>query len=305
MPQSTNDPAVVGVDLKTELNSSLIALHTSSSLSISPDLRDIIVKADGNGDPTDWARRLKGIQEWTAEHEGPLAPDGSDPKPQVADPNMSLTLDFEVDLTDDSTDNPTTESLDIPNLDSVDFNLTQEIAETGGLGDPLWRYIRPDTRDYEISLSGSYTEPTQSALYNEVRKARDAGDTVPFTLTVLGLEFSGKVMIGDTNISAETGGEDATIDLTLSANDDLSMTLPSEATDFAPSIKPAFDAFMNKNSVDVGMLHYGDSGSPETGTQKMTGSGYYSDLSISMSRGEEITCSGTIEGDGALSYGIV
>jgi hypothetical protein len=61
---------------------------------------------------------------------------------------------------------------------------------------------------------------------------------------------------------------------------------------------------MNKTSVDVGMLHYDESG-PESGTVKLSGSGYYSELNISMSRGEPITCSGTVEGDGKLNKGTV
>lgn len=287
--------SVVGVDLKTQLNSSLIALHTSSSLNVSPELQDIIVKADSSGNPTDWARRIQGVAEWSAEHSGPLAGSGST-EPKVSDPNMSMKL--ELDVTDDSTSNP--QLVTIPLLESVDFNLTQEIAQTGGMSEALWRYIRPDTRDYELSLSGTYVEPTATEVpYDEILdKLLDRNtNNVPFELNVLGVTFTGDVEIGDASISAETGGESATIDLTLSANSDL-----TKSGSFESSIEAAFSAFMNKNSVDVGMLHY-DGSSPETGTTKLTGSGYYSELNISMSRGEPIEVDGTVEGDGPLSKG--
>lgn len=292
----SGDSAVVGVDLKTQLNSTLIALHTSSTLNISPSLVDVIVKADAEGNSTDWARRIQGVAEWSAEHEGPLAMQGAT-EAKISDGNMSLKL--ELDTTDDSTDNPTL--VEIPLLDSVDFSLEQELAETGGMNKALWRFMRPDTRDFELSVSGTYVEPTSSngAPYDAMleKLLSRANNDIPFELDVLGVTFDGSVEIGDFSVSAETGGEDGQIEMTLSANSDL-----TKNGSFESSIEAAFSAFMNKNSVSVGMLHYNGS-SPETGTTKLTGDGYYSELSISMSRGEPVEVSGTIEGDGALSKG--
>ncbi|MCS4139594.1 hypothetical protein GGQ13_003049 [Salinibacter ruber] len=284
--------AVVGVDLKSRLNANLIALHTSSSMSISPELVDLIVKADAAGQPTDFARRVQGVAEWSAEHEGPLAGQG-DAKPKVADQNMSLKL--KVDANGDGS----ATLVEVPLLDSVEFTLEQEMAETGGLDQPLWRYLRPDTRDFEISVSGTYVEPSQSGVHKALlqRVLQRSADQLPFELQVLGVTFTGEVEVGDTSVEAETGGEDATIDLTLSANSDL-----SKSGSFESSIEAAFAAYMNKQPVDVGMLHY-DGSSPETGTTKLSGAGYYSELAISMERGSEVTVSGTVEGDGALSMG--
>jgi len=293
---ANGDSAVVGVDMKTRLNDSLIALHTSSTLNISPELVDLIVKADASGTPTDWARRIQGVAEWSAEHEGPIAGQ-SDTKPQVSDPNMSFKLEV------DPTDSGTPSLIEVPLLDSLDLSLEQELAPTGGMSNPLWRFIRPDTRDYTIDLSGTYVEPTSDdgGVYEaslEKLLSRST-DNLPFELQVLGVTLSGEVEIGDSSIEAETGGESATIDMSLSANSDL-----TKSGSFESSIEAAFNAFMNKNSVDVGMLHY-DGSSPETGTTKLTGSGYYSELNISLGRGEEITVEGTIEGDGPLSMGTV
>jgi len=291
------DDAVVGVDLKTELNDSLIALHTSSSLNISPELQEIIVKADAEGNPTDWARRISGVAEWSTDHSGPIT-EQSGEQAKVSDPNMSFKM--ELDTTDDSTDNPSL--VEIPLLDSVDFNLEQEIATTGGLDKELWRFIRPDTRDYTLDLSGTYVEPSATGVpYDELldKLLARSTDNVPFELNVLGVTLSGEVEIGESTIEAETGGEDTTIDMSLAANADL-----TKSGSFESSIEAAFNAFMNKNSVDVDMLHY-DGSSPESGTVKLTGSGFYSELNISMSRGEPITVDGTVEGDGPLSKGTV
>jgi hypothetical protein len=261
-------------------------------------LVDLIVKADASGTPTDWARRLQGVAEWSTDHSGALAGSGAT-KPKTSDPNMSFKL--KVDTTDDGTDNPAL--VEVPLLDSVEFNLNQELAETGGMSEPLWRYVRPDTRDFELSLSGTYMEPTTSegAVYDETldKMLARASDNLPFELDVLGVTFSGEVEIGDASIQADTGGESATIDLTLSGNSDL-----SKSGSFESSIEAAFDAFMGQNSVDVGIIHY-DGSSPETGTSKFTGSGYYSELSIALERGQEVTVDGTVEGNGALSKGTV
>lgn len=287
--------AVVGVDLKTQLNSSLIALQTGSTLNVSPELRDIIVKNDAGGTPTDWKARLSGKQEWSVEHEGLITDSNNDF--DLANANASLKL--EVDTTDDGTDNPSL--VEIPLLDSIDFTLIQDLAETGGIDKPLWRFVRPDTREFELDISGTYVEPTHSngAVYDELLKARDEGRNLPMELNVFGKTFSGEVAIGDTTIEGQTGGEDAQIDISMASNLDL-----TTSGQFGGGVDPIFQAFMNKNSVDVGMLHYSGSG-PESGTKKFTGTGYYSEVSISLADGEEMSVSGTVEGDGALSMGTV
>jgi hypothetical protein len=123
------------------------------------------------------------------------------------------------------------------------------------------------------------------------------GQSVGFELNVFGVTFTGDVALGDLEMDAQTGGEDATLDLSMAS--DLAL---SKAGSFGAGIEPIFTAFMNKSLVDVGMLHY-DGSAPETGTKKYTGSGYYGEVSISMADGEEVTTSGTVEGDGALSTG--
>jgi len=287
--------SLVGVDLKTELNGSLISLTTNSSLNVSPDLREILLKSDAQGNPTDWKARLSGTQEWSVEHEGLLA--DSDDDFDLANSNASLEM--EVDTTDDNTDNP--QLVEVPLLDSIDFTLTQELAETGGIDQPLWRFIRPAEREFSIDISGTYVEPTSSngAVYNELLEARDNGTNVPMELNVFGKTFSGDVAIGETSLEGSTGGEDAEIDISMASSGALTTT-----GSFGAGLDDIFSAFMGKNSVDVGMLHYGNSG-PETGTLKLTGTGYYGEVSISLSSGEEITSSATVEGDGALSMGTV
>ncbi len=288
---------VVGVDVKTQLNDSLIGTQTGGSLSVSPDLREIIVKNEPSGGPTDWKARLSGEQEWSVEHEGLLL-DGED-NYDLANGNASLKLS--VDTSDDGTDNASL--IEVPSLDSIDFSLTQELAETGGLDEPLWRYLRPAEREFSIDISGSYIEPTTTdgevhgAIVDRVMAA--GGSSLGFELNVFGVTFTGDVALGDLELDAQTGGEDATLDLSMAS--DLAL---SKAGSFGSGIEPMFAAFMNKSSVDVGMLHYDNNG-PESGTKKFTGSGYYSEIEIAMADGEEVTTSGTVEGDGALSVGTV
>lgn len=300
-----NNNSVVGVDLKLQANSTLIGTQTGGSLSVSPDLREIILKNTPAGDPTDWKARLSGETEWSVSHEGLLL-NGSD-EYDLANGNASLKLN--VDTTDDSTDNP--QLIEVPSLDSIDFGLSQELAETGGLDEALWRYLRPAEREFSIDISGSYIEPTSGdadadsdgdgdvhqAIMERVTSA--GGQSLGFELNVFGVTFTGNVALGDLELDAQTGGEDATLDLSMAS--DLALT---KTGSFGSGIDPLFQSFMNKTSVNVGMLHYNSAG-PEAGTNKYTGSGYYSELNISMSDGEEITTDGTVEGDGALSIGTV
>ena len=289
------DDAIVGVDLKVQKDGTLIGMQTDASLQVSPDMKEIIVKNTPGGGPTDWKARLPGKQEWSMDHEN-LVLDQSDEK-GIADPNA--TLKMEVDTTDDSTDNPTL--VEVPLLDSIDFQLTQELAEIGGLDQPLWRYLRAAEREFMVELSGTLVEPTSDggAVYKELEEARDNRVALPFELDVFGKTFSGDTWIGDVSRQASTGGEDATIDMTLQS--ELGLTTNGS---FGSSVDPIFTAFMNKDTVDMGMLHYAGQ-SPETGTRKLSGTGYYSEISISLESGEPISMSGTVEGDGPLALGTV
>lgn len=290
------ESAVVGVDLKIQHDGTLIGTQTGGSLSISPDLRDILLKNDASGSPTDFKGRLSGEQEFEVSHEG-LVLNGSD-EYHIANSNAKLEL--KVDTTDDATDNPT--YIEIPRLESIDFNLIQEVAEIGGLDRALWRYLRPAEREFTIDVSGSYVDPNSDlgAVYDELMTARDNGTNVPARLTVYGKTFEGNVAIGDTSIDGATGGEDATIDVSMAS--DGGLTIGGDA--FGTGIESIFTAWNNQSSVDVGMLHYTD-GSPTSGATKFTGSGYLTEVAISLTDGEEITCSSTLAGDGALSRGTI
>jgi len=284
---SATSDAVVGVDMKAQLNGSLISLSTDASLQVSPDLREILLKSDASGNATDWKARLSGEQEWSLDQEGLLA--GDSDNYDLANSNAHFKID------------PGSGLVEVPLLDSVDFTLSQDLADVGGIDQPLWRYLRPAEREFSVDISGSYVEPTTStgSPYDEMLTARDNGENLPMKLEVFGKTFSGDVAIGDTSIEGSTGGESASIDISMESDGEL-----TTGGSFGAGLDGIFSAFMSKSSVDVGMLHY-DGGAPKTGTKKFTGSGYYSEVSISLSAGEEITTSGTVEGDGPLSMGTV
>jgi hypothetical protein len=287
-----NDNAVVGVDMKLEKGGSLIGTQTGGSLSLSPDLREIIVKNQPSGGGTDWKARLAGEAEWSVSHEGLLLNDSDEY--DLANQNASMKLEYDV--------GNGSELIELPSLDSIDFTLSQELAETGGLDEPLWRYLRPAEREFSIDVSGTYVEPTttEGEVYDEVLNTLvNQSASVPFELNTLGVTLTGNVALGDFELAGETGGEDATVDLSMASDLDL-----TKNGSFGTGIENIFGAFMNKNSVSVGMLHY-DGSSAETGTKKISGSGYYSEVSISLSDGEEAQVSGTVEGDGAISLGTV
>jgi hypothetical protein len=254
-------------------------------------MRDILLKNTADGTPTDWLGRLSGKQEWEASHEG-LVLNGSD-EYHIANGNAKLEIKADPD------GSGTKEYMEIPRLTSIDFTLSQEVAETGGLDRPLWRYIRPAEREFEISLSGSYLDPAADlgSVYKALNTARNGSNRLPARLTVYGKTFEGDVAIGPTEYSASTGGEDAEIDVTLMSDEEL--VVSGDA--FGTGVENIFTAFMNKSKVDVGMLKY-DGGSVQSGATKMTGSGYFTSVDISISDGEEITCSTSVAGDGPISY---
>lgn len=293
---AASENAVVGVDLKLQHGGTLIGTQTGGSLSISPDLGEILLKNDASGSPTDFKGRLSGEQSWDVSHEGLLL-NGSE-EYHIANGNAKLEL--EVDTTDDSTDNPS--YVEIPRLESIDFTLAQEIAETGGLDRALWRYLRPAEREFTVDVSGSYVDPASDlgAVYDGLMTARDNGTNVPARLTVMGKTFEGDVAIGDTSIDGQTGGEDATIEVSMASDGPLT----TGGSAFGTGIESIFTAWENQNLVDVGMLHYTD-GSPTTGATKFTGSGYLTEVAIGITDGEEITCSTSLAGDGALSRGTI
>jgi predicted secreted protein len=308
---AVSENPIVGVDLKLQYDATadgtdnpvLIGTQTDGSLSVSPDIRDIILKNTEDGSPTDWKDRIAGNREWEVSHEGLLLNNSSEYK--ISTDNAKLELvDVQVDTDDDGTDETTT--LEIPRLDSIDFTLTQELAETGGLDRELWTYYRPAEREYSLDISGSWLDPNSNLgqVYEPVlERLLGSQSAVTMKLTVMGEKiFKGDVLIGDYSLDASTGGEDATVELTLPSKGEL--TNPSGSTAFDSSIDNIFDAWMNKREIDVGMVHYnGDS--ERTGSTKLSGSGFFSEVSISLSDGEEATVSSTIQGNGALSKSTV
>jgi len=291
---------IVGVDLKLQYdtttdgtdNPTLIGTQTGGTLSLSPDQRDILLKNEAGGTATDYKGRLSGNKTWEVSHEG-LVLNGSD-EYHIANGNASLKL--KVDITDDGTENP--EFVEVPRLESIDFTLTQEIAETGGLDRELWRYIRPAEREFSIDISGSYVDPASDlgALYDELWAAMVNGTRLPAKLTVYDKTFEGDVAIGDFSLEGATGGEDASIDLSLASDGALTIG----GTAFGSGVEGIFKAFDNQHSVGVAMLHY-SGGSPNSGATKFTGSGYFSEVSLSITDGEEITTSTSLQGDGKIT----
>jgi hypothetical protein len=287
---------IVGVDLKMQYDDTLVGTQTDSNLSISRDLKEIIVKNTADGTPTDWKSRLSGIQEWEASHEGLVL--GQNEGKGIADPNT--TIEFELDTSDDGTDNAS--FVELKKVESMDFTLTQEIAQTGGLSDPLWRYVRPAERDWTADITAQLfdEQADAGATLKALRQATQNGTSVPMRLTVLGKEFEGKAAIGDVDRTGATGGEMAQIEMSLASDDPLTVA----GTPFDSSVAMMFDAFMQKNELNVGMLHYDQSG-PISGATKITGSGFLTEAAISLERGEPVTMSSTVAGNGPLTFGTI
>lgn len=276
--------AVVGVNMLVAVDGTLIAGQTGADLSISQELREILTKTDAN-----WASSLSGRQQWSISSQSVVLDENADA--YIA--NGKATLELEIP---DGAGG--TQTVEVPRLSSIDFTLAQNLAPTGGLDRALWRYLRPAERRWSIDIQGSYVDPLgdKGDTYDAILTAKSSGARLPATLTVDGKTFSGEVAPGDLTISAQTGGEDAQVSVAFGG--DGPMTQAGE--DFPTGLEEIFDLFETQNEVDAAMEYHED-GSQVAGATQFTGSGYFSEVSLSIADGEEITMSSTLEGNGPLS----
>ncbi|WP_251961577.1 hypothetical protein [Salinibacter ruber] len=286
MPASEN--ALVGVNLLTLLNDTLIGAQTDASLSASQDLIEIITKQDSG-----FIEHLPGSQDWSVSHSGLILDDSG--SKFVANGNAKLELEF-----DDGSG--TAAFHEVPRLSSLDLSFQQNLAETGGLDRELWTYRRPAERMMEVDIEGSYLDPASDLgdPYDEIWKAKENSRSVTAKMTVASRTFSCDLAPGDLEISAATGGEDATISLSFASDNEIT----TGGTAFDSSVSAIMDAFFNQASLNFA-LEQQEGGTAVSGSTTYTGTGYLDNADLSLADGEEATLDADFAGDGALSRSTV
>lgn len=281
---AASENPIVGVNLLSKIGGTLIGAQTDASLSASQDLREAITKQNSG-----FIGHLSGKQDWSVSHSGLVLNDSG--SKFIANGNGKL----ELDIPDGSGG---TQTVEVPRLSSIDLSLTQNLAETGGLDQPLWTYRRPAERSVGIDIEGSYLDPnsTIGAVYDEIWTAKDNSDVIPFTLTIASKTLTGSIAPGDLEIGASTGGEDATISVSFMADEQVTQG----GTAFDSSVSMILDAFFNQTEISFAMEHQ-SSGTAVTGSTAYEGNGYLADASISIPDGEEVTMDANFNANGPLS----
>lgn len=274
---------ISGVNVMTLYDSTVLESQEDATLNLSQDLADLVTK---NND--EWVSKLSGQQEWSVDQTSNLV-DSSTSEEFIANKNAKL----ELNLGSSSSPNWTTWEY----LDSVDFELEQNVAETGAIDKPLWRFIRPAERMATLDIEGSYLDPASSIgdPLEEVLNAKDNSNVIPVRFTLLSDTFEFDVAPGDLDIDA-SGSEDATLSLTMESDKAVTHT----GSSFGTTHNAVFTTFFNKNTVGVAIEHRQDSGSAVTDSTTYTGDGYYTSISLTVENGEPVTMETTVEGDGKL-----
>ena len=283
---------ITGVYIASFLQGTKIGAQTDGTLTASQDVREIITKQNSG-----FIEHLSGKQDWSASHSG-LALDDAGSK-MIANGNASLELEF--DDTDDGTENPNYHVVE--SLESIEASLQQNLAKTGGLDKELYTYRRPAERMIEVSTEGSYLDPASDpgAPYEEIWRAKDNADVVVARLTIGPQTYEMDLAPGEVEISAATGGEDATISVTFMSDGEVTRT----GTAFDSSVSMILDAFFNQTLLTLALQHVDDAGAPVTGSTIYKGDAYLDTATLSVTDGEEITLDGEFSADGHLERNIV
>lgn len=277
---------IAGINMVAVQGGTAIIDQTSATLTSTPELAESVVKN------TNFPNRLSGDQEWTLSLETQI-PDES---AQDALVNGQAGLDVEVDTTDDSTDNPTLQT--VPGVQSLTLSLDQELTEVPpGIDEPTgWTYYVPLRQSYEVEIEGHYYDPSNSSagIYDALHEARENGNAVPGEVKVLGVTMEGDLVADDFELSAGT-------------DDPATQTLPfmgsgtlSQSSTFESSIESLLNLFFTQSSATVGLQHE-DGGSVVSGSTLWDGSAFLSSAEITLERNSFPTLSAELQGTGQLS----
>ena len=275
---------VTGVNLLTLLGGTVIGAQTGATLTASQELIELITKQDSG-----FIEHLSGEQDWSVSHSGLILDSNADKF--VSNGNATLELKFDAG-------SGSVEWHTLQRLESLDLTFDQNLAETGGLDRPLWTYRRPAERKLEVDTTGSYLDPnsTIGEEYDEIWKAKEASRSVTARVTVASRTFSCELAPGDLEISAETGGEDATVSVSFASDGDITQG----GSGFDSSVSMIIDAFFNQSQLSFAMEHR-EGGSAVSGSTTYTGDGYLDTADLSLEDGSEATLDAEFAGDGALS----
>jgi len=182
-------------------------------------------------------------------------------------------------------------------LDDLSLTFTGETSQRAGFEDPKWRFLFITGQSMEISTSGVYFDPqsTAGAFYDKVKQEAQAGNTITFTLTFAGLEFTGELDVSDWTLTAPADNSRTTIDFSYRESGPIT---------FSGSIDTGLDllisAWFNRDNVHVLLEKTNDDGTREAGATRYSGEAVIEELAFEASTDSPLTHSYSFAGDGAL-----
>lgn len=265
------DPSV-GVNVLVSLDGTIVGAQSEATLSIPQELRELITKQDSN-----FVSHLSGKQEWSLSGTSFVLDTGGEAF--ISNGKGKIELSF-----DDGSN-----YVEFPKLDSIEIELTQNLATIGALDKPLWRYLRPAERLWTAEVSGTYFDPADSIL-GDVQSAKEDRERVDARISIDDKTLEGQMALGDLEVEAATGGESTTLSLSLGGDG----TLTETGTDLDSSIDLLFGGYFDQSLFD---LHF----DIEDLDHRYEGSAYLSTLTTTFTDGEEATIEYEFEGDGPIA----
>lgn len=259
----------------------LVGGQTGGTLTVTPSLRDILVKSAGV-----FGEKMNGRQQWDVGLETVF--EESDQSWQIgANGNVELEITY----------NSNTHVVN--DLDELTATMETEFNNTAGLDEPLWRYQRPTGLEFTLETVGSYLDPASTAgeAINALQTARENGDSITFTLYFGdALEVSGEIAVGEYELDAPSAGDKATLSFTLPQTGGVNVTGQIDQ-----GLGLIMEAWRNrwKGSVLLEPVNEEDQ-TTISGATAYRGEVWVGEFELSATSGEELTTSASLPGEGKM-----
>jgi len=275
---------IPGINMLVAVDGTAVVAQSNATLTTSPELAEAVVKN------TNFTEQRSGDQDWSLSYEGQI----TDDQAKHALSNGNAGLDVEVDLGSGLAFEP------VPGLQTITLTLEQELTSVPpGINEATgWVYYVPLRRSWSVEVEGHYYDPGGSTdgeqVYQKIHEARDAGDTLPAEVSVLGATMAGDIAADSMDVEAGTDDQ-ASYALSFMGSGAVTKNGTFETT-----IASLIDLYFNQSEATAALRHETD-GSVVSGSTLWEGTALVSSLEIELARNAYPTLSAELQGDGELT----
>jgi hypothetical protein len=272
---------IVGVNLLTKANGTLIGGQTDLTLEKTLNLQEVEDKSAGF-----FGKSIPGFKESSITADNAYTGSGGE---HILGENDNV----QVELT--SQDGNTTEV--VQGLQEMTCTLESDLTEVQTLQSVDAKEYRVAGQSLDLSLSGQYFDPaaTDGAGHDLILSAEEADETLTLSLIFGALTISGDIRPEDWSLSAPAGNETATFDSTFRHEGVISRGGTIDA-----GLDAIISAWFNRNTV-AALLEYQEGGAAVTGATKYEGDGFVSRLELSGTEGEPLDLNYDLQITGGLT----